>query len=114
MCVCVCVYVFVCVNVRTCFLYLQVSTRTNYDIRSLSLPDLRVLAEGRVSNQAYTRYTYPTFRQNAKVRLRPNSILEATKDLWIVSVQHENIRTSNCSLTAALIDSDVTKQFAIP
>ena len=31
---------------------------------------------------------YPTFRQNAKVRLRPTSILEATKDLWIVSVQH--------------------------
>ena len=59
---------------------------------------------------------YPTFPQNAKVRLRPTSILEATKDLWIVSVQHENIRvinrTSNCLLIAALIDSDITKLFA--
>ena len=46
-------------------------------------------------------------------RLRPTSILEATKDLWIVSVQHENIRTSNCLLIAALIDSDVTKRHPI-
>ena len=48
-----------------------------------------------------------------KVRLRRTSILEATKDLWIVSVQHKNLRTSNCLLIAALIDSDVTKRHPI-
>ena len=40
--------------------------------------------------------------QTAAILCCPTSILEAMKNLWVVSVQHESIRTSNCLLIAAI------------